>query len=386
MFTSFCQGTVAWQGEHRTEYIISTCVEPQQHQAPIQLSVLFEDSRTRSVMEAPPAYLSSWTVDNRHIPSYVWQPYTEPQIVAAYPPTVVGAFYPGCSSNDNDTTTWAPASGPQTCNALASRSTITNPFPFLACPPDSNGLSQVACPTSFSTVGDQGRYRDTLLHRYHPYQLSVQASVGHDVDPRTNWLDANANANVTARDMHEERCPPSGVFSSHPARTDRPPESGHVQKSWRRRQARNPTMSVSKETPLGGLGCHHAPRPPPQPPHLDEDPVQASRFHSKPFLSRSRIRRHYDEIERIYQCQWRGCDKAYGTLNHLNAHVAVKRHGDKRLPSGEARPRGRGVLIHLQSSRKCAWRGVSRKRREPTSLCSTDRRQIASAVFMLSNR
>lgn len=48
---------------------------------------------------------------------------------------------------------------------------------------------------------------------------------------------------------------------------------------------------------------------------------------------KKRARRRYDEIERIYACEWKGCDKAYGTLNHLNAHVAMQKHGEKRLPA-----------------------------------------------------
>lgn len=46
-----------------------------------------------------------------------------------------------------------------------------------------------------------------------------------------------------------------------------------------------------------------------------------------------RPRRKYNEIERLYVCNWRGCSKAYGTLNHLNAHVAAQGHGIKRAPS-----------------------------------------------------
>ncbi|CAD6923105.1 unnamed protein product [Tilletia laevis] len=47
---------------------------------------------------------------------------------------------------------------------------------------------------------------------------------------------------------------------------------------------------------------------------------------------RKRPRRRYDEIERMYPCNWSGCAKSYGTLNHLNAHVAMQKHGLKRLP------------------------------------------------------
>jgi hypothetical protein len=37
----------------------------------------------------------------------------------------------------------------------------------------------------------------------------------------------------------------------------------------------------------------------------------------------------------MYKCGWHGCEKAYGTLNHLNAHVTMQSHGSKRTPEGE---------------------------------------------------
>ncbi|KAL1756611.1 hypothetical protein FB107DRAFT_248159 [Schizophyllum commune] len=48
---------------------------------------------------------------------------------------------------------------------------------------------------------------------------------------------------------------------------------------------------------------------------------------------KKRPRRRYDEIERLYQCSWKDCTKAYGTLNHLNAHVTMQKHGPKRSPA-----------------------------------------------------
>lgn len=50
---------------------------------------------------------------------------------------------------------------------------------------------------------------------------------------------------------------------------------------------------------------------------------------------KKRPRRRYDEIERLYQCSWPDCTKAYGTLNHLNAHVTMQKHGSKRTPEGK---------------------------------------------------
>lgn len=51
---------------------------------------------------------------------------------------------------------------------------------------------------------------------------------------------------------------------------------------------------------------------------------------------KKRPRRRYDEIERLYQCSWPSCSKAYGTLNHLNAHVTMQKHGVKRSPNGQS--------------------------------------------------
>jgi len=56
-------------------------------------------------------------------------------------------------------------------------------------------------------------------------------------------------------------------------------------------------------------------------------PIPGAQQHKRP-------RRRYEEIERMYKCGYNGCDKAYGTLNHLNAHVTMQSHGQKRTPEG----------------------------------------------------
>lgn len=57
-------------------------------------------------------------------------------------------------------------------------------------------------------------------------------------------------------------------------------------------------------------------------------PIPGAQQHKRP-------RRRYEEIERMYKCGWNGCEKAYGTLNHLNAHVTMQTHGVKRTPEGK---------------------------------------------------
>ncbi|KAG8907331.1 hypothetical protein FRB99_004578 [Tulasnella sp. 403] len=69
------------------------------------------------------------------------------------------------------------------------------------------------------------------------------------------------------------------------------------------------------------------------PPGADQHTSRTYSFVSLPGNAmRKRPRRRYDEIERLYRCNWDGCTKSYGTLNHLNAHVSMQRHGVKRTP------------------------------------------------------
>lgn len=71
------------------------------------------------------------------------------------------------------------------------------------------------------------------------------------------------------------------------------------------------------------------------------EPSSASNSKQYSFVSlpgnavKKRPRRRYDEIERLYQCSWQNCTKSYGTLNHLNAHITMQKHGHKRSPNGE---------------------------------------------------
>ncbi|KAJ4292120.1 hypothetical protein N0V88_005747 [Collariella sp. IMI 366227] len=72
---------------------------------------------------------------------------------------------------------------------------------------------------------------------------------------------------------------------------------------------------------------HQAPPPAQGRPHQVYSfvPIPGAQQHKRP-------RRRYEEIERMYKCGWQGCEKAYGTLNHLNAHVTMQGHGTKRTP------------------------------------------------------
>ena len=48
-----------------------------------------------------------------------------------------------------------------------------------------------------------------------------------------------------------------------------------------------------------------------------------------PFSSR-RFRRKPKQVLRLFDCDFEGCDKSYGTISHLNTHRTRKNHGDAR--------------------------------------------------------
>jgi hypothetical protein len=48
--------------------------------------------------------------------------------------------------------------------------------------------------------------------------------------------------------------------------------------------------------------------------------------------SHREIRRHPGGFDREYSCGWHDCEKSYGTLEHLNAHVTMEAHGFERPP------------------------------------------------------
>lgn len=70
----------------------------------------------------------------------------------------------------------------------------------------------------------------------------------------------------------------------------------------------------------------------------------------------------------MYKCGWNGCEKAYGTLNHLNAHVTMQSHGAKRTPEGEHNSVFSLLLPHVLSRRRRFVRGLVFFSRESRSL------------------
>jgi hypothetical protein len=127
--------------------------------------------------------------------------------------------------------------------------------------------------------------------------------------------------------QHPYQGHPGGAMYAQP-RPDWAGYGGHPQhglSGYAVSGAQTPTSAAPAGARPGQVGYSVAPHHG----HLNQVysfvPIPGAQQHKRP-------RRRYEEIERMYKCGWNGCEKAYGTLNHLNAHVTMQSHGQKRTP------------------------------------------------------
>ncbi|KAI9692068.1 MAG: hypothetical protein M1820_009535 [Bogoriella megaspora] len=133
---------------------------------------------------------------------------------------------------------------------------------------------------------------------------------------------------------------PHGQYSPYTPQHDmqhyaHPGQPMYARPEWPAQYPPGPHMAPSPyghapvTTAGGAPAMASAPRPPagghPLSTVYSFVPIPGAQQHKRP-------RRRYEEIERMYKCGWNGCEKAYGTLNHLNAHVTMQSHGAKRTP------------------------------------------------------
>ncbi|KZW01262.1 hypothetical protein EXIGLDRAFT_603291 [Exidia glandulosa HHB12029] len=109
------------------------------------------------------------------------------------------------------------------------------------------------------------------------------------------------------------------------------PDDQLLQQDQRSQSSASSSPGLPHHLAGSGNGYNTTPSPPPQ---SSSQQQKTFAFIALPGNQvRKRPRRRYDEIERLYPCSWPNCNKSYGTLNHLNAHVTMQRHGEKRSPN-----------------------------------------------------
>ncbi|BCR88022.1 putative C2H2 transcription factor (Con7) [Aspergillus chevalieri] len=187
-------------------------------------------------------------------------------------------------------------------------------------------------------------------------------------DVRPTGTTANISSSNTPQSDYGLNQPPAAAAARSPAYDYMPRPQYHHAPSTQAggaagmAQATNPSIAASSPTypppyspyqPQGHDMTQYQGHPPPPPPQMYARPEWPHGYaqhghHMPPYTApattvysfvpipgaqqHKRPRRRYEEIERMYKCGWNGCEKAYGTLNHLNAHVTMQSHGAKRTP------------------------------------------------------
>jgi len=282
--------------------------------------------------------------------------------------------------NDN-----SPLSSPRSAddpNPINFSQPMSAPHNQLRYPSNQRNPSSSFYPTPDSAIDHRRMSEPALLSGSHP-------SAYRPVDSRYNYASSSAysppslhysgpprpayavhsrtDSNASSTDYRSQQTH-DDAFSDPSNHSPRPSTgSTGVADSTVQVHSLSPHSSVSPDISTQALSKDQNPSSP-------SNPNKTYAFVSLPGTTiRKRPRRRYDEIERLYHCSWPDCTKSYGTLNHLNAHVVMQKHGPRRLPSGEqcfslsilSLPlRILITAFTVQSSKSCENSGARPRRKE----------------------
>ena len=253
--------------------------------------------------------------------------------------------------NDN-----SPLSSPQSAddsNPINFSQPMSAPHNQLRYPSNQRNPSSSFYPTPDSAIDHRRMSEPALLSGSHPsayrpidsrYNYAPSStysppSLHYPVSSRPTYaVHSRTDSNASSADYRSQQAHDDG-FSDPSNHSPRPSTgSAGAVDSTVQVQSSSPNSSVSPDISTQALSRDQNPSSP-------SNPSKTYAFVSLPGTTiRKRPRRRYDEIERLYHCSWPECTKAYGTLNHLNAHVVMQKHGPRRLPSGEHRLVARSYL------------------------------------------
>ncbi|TLD06786.1 hypothetical protein E2P81_ATG10659, partial [Venturia nashicola] len=225
-------------------------------------------------------------------------------------------------------------------------------FSSSATPDSSYGIPPQSARSGSFPEYIQRPYADGTPNRYQSSAQGNHAAMAQTSSPSLPMPDGQQpNGNASQHNMKSDgdvpidpsiaqsspSYPPPHNYSPYPPQQEMPQQYAahpmYARPEWAPGQYPQPMQYGHSPSTSGGappaMVAHHIPRPPPGGHPLSTVysfvPIPGAQQHKRP-------RRRYEEIERMYKCGWNGCEKAYGTLNHLNAHVTMQSHGSKRTP------------------------------------------------------
>ncbi|KAK9471375.1 uncharacterized protein V1510DRAFT_407867 [Dipodascopsis tothii] len=211
---------------------------------------------------------------------------------------------------------------------MDSRDTQPGSFATYAAPSQDHSTQYENQDSSRQHYGSQTAPNYLARTVYDPRQYTAAAAAADPARPTTNGYGVDPNGALGGFPTPDMTAAYQGY----------PPNANH---NWRAEWYPPVTNSYSHANPMGATPM---PAINPLPVRTTDSRIRRARgseFSGNTVYSfvplpgaqqQKRPRRRYEEIERIYKCGWQGCEKAYGTLNHLNAHVTMQTHGPKRTP------------------------------------------------------
>lgn len=263
----------------------------------------------------------------RHsIPSELLQHFSQQQQQLPVPPGS-SSGPPGSSSGINHHPPGSANAATSAASSALARDKMYGGQPYSSLPDEPSSGAHPRIPIASSSSSDN-------IFAHQPPPLSGEAAppppFGHlpgggyhpAYRPGTEF-----NARRTLGDLEESRYSRPGT--SETARPDTAYSTYSTQSGYSAAAALYQHLThPSLYHTAGSIGGGEYGRPTTQHPTYNFIPI--------PSQPKKRPRRRFEEIERLYNCNYPGCNKAYGTLNHLNAHVSMQKHGPKRLPAGES--------------------------------------------------
>ncbi|KAG4417882.1 hypothetical protein IFR04_009019 [Cadophora malorum] len=222
----------------------------------------------------------------------------------------------------------------------------------------SNNYSTSATPTSeygiYPTSARSGSFPEHIQRQYHPSSNHSGSNGGGMAQPTSPSLplqDGRNHHNTQIKSDQDVPIDPSIAASSptypqHNGQYSPYPQQGDMSHGYPQHPAGGAMYTQPRPDWAGYAGGQH-PMHGGYPVSGAQTPTSAAPAGARPGQQLSQVysfvpipgaqqhkrpRRRYEEIERMYKCGWNGCEKAYGTLNHLNAHVTMQSHGQKRTP------------------------------------------------------
>ncbi|KAJ1660993.1 hypothetical protein IWQ61_000147 [Dispira simplex] len=285
-----------------------------------------------------------WSTDTLHIDSYSTSPSSRPSAFSPnHPSRTVSPLRPHTS----------PYVRPIVESMEANRALSLSPM--LARLPPLGSINFPSTPGTSRTRSSQEQWSSHPLPRirsysrtraaprdYNTYSTSGQEKLtcfGHSPSSHFTYHPSPADPSAQPSTVIPQTYSPARQLRSHTLSYGGSPvyRSGHHPLS-----GSLPTYSSHLEV-LGSSTSRQAPTSPMVSTSVFQQPATTTQtgppqkefsFISIPGINtKKRPRRRYEEIERLYSCNWPECDKSYGTLNHLNAHIVMQKHGPKRHPS-----------------------------------------------------